>query len=122
MNTESLKALHAAVETLSTGKHVDPVDINFYQRDQDESGDFLHISLRLTDSLVPLYEAFGVITPEDAEELRSQEGSESRSVDDVNFLQWLESTIQVWQAVRTRVPQWHILYVIACGKILPYNR
>ena len=70
MNTESLKTLHAAVETLSTGNHVDPVDIKFFQRDQDEAGNFVHVSLRLTNSLLPLYEAFGVISPEDAEELR----------------------------------------------------
>eukprot|EP00892_Ulva_mutabilis_P000125 jgi/Ulvmu1/10112/UM006_0062.1 len=94
VNTESLKTLHAAVETLSTSKHADPINIEFFQREQDEAGNFLHVALQLTNSLVPLYEAFGVISPEDAQELRDQEHDDSRSVEDVNFLQWLESTIQ----------------------------
>ena len=96
MNTESLKELHKAVERLTEGSSGDSVELKFYYREKDVSnGSFQFASVRLTDSLVPLYEVFGVISQEEAEELRSSEGLDARNLDDTNFLQWLEATIQV---------------------------
>ena len=96
VNTESLKELHKAVERLTEGSSGDSVGLKFYYREKDVSnGSFQFASVRLTDSLVPLYEVFGVISQEEAEELRSSEGLDARNLDDTNFLQWLEATIQV---------------------------
>jgi hypothetical protein len=96
VNTESLKELHKAVERLTDGRSADSVQLNFYYREKDVSnGTFQFASVRLTDSLVPLYEVFGVISPEEAADLRSNEAHDAGNLDDTNFLQWLEATIQV---------------------------
>lgn len=97
VNTESLKELHKAVERLTEGSSAESVQLDFYYREKDVSnGSFQFASVRLTDSLVPLYEVFGVISQEEAEELRSnEENHDGRNLDDTNFLQWLEATIQV---------------------------
>ena len=107
MNTESLKELHKAVERLTEGHSADSVELNFYYREKDVSnGSFQFASVRLTDSLVPLYEVFGVISQEEAEELRSNEGHDARNLDDTNFLQWLETTMQVRSRILgTAVPR-----------------
>lgn len=107
VNTESLKELHKAVERLTEGHSADSVELNFYYREKDVSnGSFQFASVRLTDSLVPLYEVFGVISQEEAEELRSNEGHDARNLDDTNFLQWLEATIQVRSRIlRTALPR-----------------
>jgi hypothetical protein len=95
VNTESLKKLHQAVERLTQGQSAQHVELKFYYRDKAVAGAFQYACVRLTDSLVPLYEVFGVISPEEAEELRTNEAEDTRNLGDVNFLQWLESTIQV---------------------------
>jgi hypothetical protein len=125
VNTESLKELHKAVERLTDCHSAESVELNFYYREKDVSnGTFQFVSVQLTDSLVPLYEAFGVISPEEAAELRSHESQDARNLDDTNFLQWLEATIQVRGPISQKVIHFqrynevaHVKHVIDCGRV-----
>jgi hypothetical protein len=96
VNTESLKQLHRAAEALARGALPNDLHLEFYAigPGRDSSPVFKHISVRLRKSLLPLYQAFGVISDDEAVELRQQEESKGGSKD-INFLDWLSSTIKV---------------------------
>lgn len=95
-NTESLKALHGFIASLSSAAMTQPAELVFHTRAKAEPGatSFQRVEVTLTHSLVPLYEAFAVITPDEAKKLRKSEGARG-AVQDVNFLDWLDGTIRV---------------------------
>ena len=92
MNSESLKRLHEAVEALAEGSLPGFVALDFYARETDSAAPLRRVQVQLRGSLLPLYEAFDVISAEEAAELRAHDGAKPR---DVDFLEWLGSTIQV---------------------------
>jgi hypothetical protein len=104
INTESLKKLYRAAEAFARGALPDDLQLEFYAVGpaSDSSPAIKHVSVRIRKSLLPLYEALGVISDDEAAEMRQQEQRKDGSTD-INFLDWLSCTLKVRDSHRTHV-------------------
>ena len=88
-NSENLKLLNEYVDKLATGGNPAPVSVSFWIK-----GD-LQLQLldaNLNGSLAGLYLAFGLITPEELEEM--QAGDKLVTAEDTNLIKWLDETVK----------------------------
>lgn len=93
VNTESLKALNSALEALKRGEPLAPLELRFFS--SDDAGQLQEISVRVKDSLASLYEAFGLITAQEAASWALPASGHGGGLQDVSFLEWLKATVKV---------------------------
>ncbi len=83
------QALNSYVEQLARGSSPPSTTLEFWVKDGEQRMARIQALLPASGSLGPLFYAFGLITEE---ELRSGTGGRE-DVSDVNFLQWLQATV-----------------------------
>jgi hypothetical protein len=108
-NTESLKALNAAIKELQGGGQLAPLSLSFYVRDDfndgpSEASGLQEIRVKIRDSLMPLYQAFDLITDAEAEKWHRKSGR-SGGLEDANFLEWLRATVKVCRLATALQPR-----------------